>query len=166
MRYNKLSAVILALAILIQLSVPAVFIAEKNEILRKGTEYRLLVNWLSFDGDKMTLNYDILNNWDTDEMRYAVLQNEIDGVFHHVSLSKDRPAEGVCIQSASVRRFVSPIGEYTFPGIDEHDCTRKWNDLTNNGHYAVAVFRIYRDKALLTGVCLEDGTPLEDILLQ
>ena len=166
MRYSKLSAAILALAILIQLAVPAVFIAEKTAILREGTEYRLLVNWIDFDEDKITLQYDILNNWNDEEMRYAVLTNEVDGVFHQILLSKDPPEEGVYMRSASVRKFICPIEEYAIPGLDNDACFAKWNELTNSGHYAVAVFRSHQEKALLTGVCLEDGTPLEDALQQ
>jgi hypothetical protein len=163
MKYSKVSAVILAVAIIVQLAVPITIIIEQNKILREGTECRLRVNWLGFDDDDIELNYEILNNWNTDDMRYAALKNETDGVFQHLSLSKDPPEDGIYMKSASVRKFVCPIEEYTIPGIDEDECATKWNELTVQGHYMIAAIKIYQGKALLTGVFLDDGTPAEEL---
>lgn len=162
MKYSKQSAVLLAAAILIQLAIPGVFIAEKNRILREGTEYRIRVQWLDFEDNGIELSYEIQNNWDNDEMRYAVPENEYEGVYRNLRLTKEPPADGPYMQSASVRRFESPIGEYTLFNADEKALRERWNELLNQGHYCVASVTIRNGKALLTGVFLDDGTPIED----
>ncbi|MBQ6067001.1 MAG: hypothetical protein IJK89_09265 [Clostridia bacterium] len=163
MKYGKLSVALLALAVLIQLAVPCAFILEKNTILDKGTTYRIRVNWIDFEDDLLELKYDISNNWDTDEMRYATPENEYDGIYQSLRLTKERTDSDACMKSASVREFRSPIGEYAFPDVKHEHAYQTYIDLYDNGRYFYAAIVVYHGKALLTGVYLDDGTPVETV---
>ena len=163
MKYSKLSAALLAVAILIQLAIPCAFIYEKNNILKNGTEYRIRVNWINFEDGVMELNYQISNDWNTDEMRYATPENEYEGLYQSLRLTEEKPDGDACMKSASVRKFQSPIGEYSFPDLNEEQSYQTYMDLCDNGRYFYASFVVYHAKALLTGVYLDDGTPVETV---
>ena len=163
MKYSKTSAILLAAAIVLQLAIPALFVTEKSRILQNGDEYRIRVNSLSFADDMIELDYEITNNWDSDEMRYAVPENEYQGVYMWLRLTKEPPASGVFMQSASVREYRSPIGEYAFPDIDADKASHTFSELYDYGHFFYAAVKIYHGKALLTGVYLDDGTPVEQL---
>lgn len=163
MKYSKTSAVLLALAILIQLLIPAVFIAEKYTILQNGKEYKIRVSWLDYEDNVIRLSYDIPNEWENDKKIYAALKNESDGIYRNLELTDSWPEDGAFFKSASVRKFRLPIDEYTCPDLDESGFYDKYNELTQQDHWFYSTIKVNHFKALLTGVYLDDGTPVEEI---
>ena len=161
-KYTKLSAALLAAAILLQLAVPALFVAQKNRILQYGAEYRLRVESIHVDDNVLELSYRIGNLMNGKEARYAALSGEQMGTVPYLLLSKEKP-EGPCFKSASVREYRCPVGEYAFPDIDEDKTYQVYADLCAQGHTLYSTIKIYREKALLTGVYLDDGTPVEEL---
>lgn len=163
MKYGKLSAVLLAVAVLVQLAIPCAIIMEKNAVLDKGTEYRVRVSWMDFEDGKLELYYEISNDLNTDEMRYATPENEYEGIYRTLRLTKERQDSDACMKSASVREFRCPIGEYSYPDVKEEQANRTYLDLCDSGRFFYAAIVVYHGKALTTGVYLDDGTPVETI---
>ena len=163
MKYSKTSAVFLAVAILLQLAIPCVYIAEKNVILKRGTEYRIRVEYLEFDDGKIELNYNVIKNYKDDELRYASLKNPQNGEYQYMQLTSLQPEEGPYIKSASLRKYRSPVDEYPMTDLEESDAYQSIVPYLDNGRYFYSTVVIYNGKAILTGVFLDDGTPVENI---
>ena len=163
MKYSKRSVVFLIAAIILQLGILLTYTAEKSAIVTKGTEYRLRIQTLEFDDDKLILDYPVINHDIRKSARYAVPECEQNGVYQYMEFSESKPKGVTALKSSSVRKFRFPADEYFFEDAEHSALADQYWEYINSGHFFYSTVNIYQGDAVITGVFLDNGTPVEDI---
>lgn len=163
MKNNKLAIFLLLPVMLIQILIPCSFVFEKEKILSSGAEYKFEIEYILAQSDnELELKYSLPLYDDKINMRYAVFEEAQNGRYKITALRRSKPDTPLYLKSASSLEFVCPISVYALKDggakkIAEALMKRKYE----YDPYSTA--KIFNGKAVITGVFLGDGMPIEDI---
>lgn len=161
---NKTAAVILlCIAFIFQLMIPVSLIIEKETIKTYGTEYKLLISSISYE-DKNTLEiyYHGEHNLNTDDKyRYVTLTNINEDLWAFEKSYTETPDTYSYLRSSSIKKFEIPVRYYQLNNKSAEVITDNAATVQNANRYFYSTIKILNGKCVLTGIFLDDGSPIE-----
>lgn len=166
MKHKLFTIILLSVCFLFQLAVPVIFIAEKEIILTRGTEYKFAVSYIfEEDDNELELSYPgeyIIS--DDIYYGYAEFYKESNGLCYIDKLAQKVTSESKYLRSASSIEYKLPISYYTLKNDNADELALKAQQMINSNRSFYTSVRVLNGKSVITGVFLDDGTPIENLI--
>lgn len=160
---KKTLLLVLILAIIVQILVPAYMIWEKYNVLKNGDEVKIKVAPIdpydAFRGRYVSLWYDDDLSYEERNGKYGILEVDEDGFSTVKKVVKEKPEGELYITSKEDDYFYIPLDRYYM----EETLAPKAENMLSEEKEAYVTIRIKDDKSVLSGLYF-DGKPVEELL--
>ena len=160
---KKTVLLVLILAIIVQIAVPAYMIWGKYDVLKNGEEVKIKVAPIdpydAFRGRYVSLWYDDDLSYEERQGKYGILEIGEDGFATVKKVVKEKPEDELYITSKDDDYFYIPLDRYYM----EETLAPKAESMITEEKEAYVTIRIKEDKAVLSGLYIDDK-PIEKLL--
>ena len=160
---NKITALILlAISVAVQLLIPFSYITKNEITAKRGGEYRLEISSFFQYDEGLYLSY----SCETPEQTkyYTVFEEQENGVYIENGYTYSRPDSGVYLKTDTSDKYMTSACIYEADADTADKLMHEIWILSNNGRYFYAAVKLLNGHAVLTGVFLDDGTPIEALI--
>lgn len=159
---KKILLLLLIVAVIVQLFVPAYMIWERFDVLKSGDEVKIAVRPIdpydAFRGRYVALRFDYDLDYSERNGQYGVLEVDENNFAKVVCVTKKKPDTGLYLVSDESHYFTIPLDRYYM----EETLAPKAEAMLNNSQAYITV-RIKGDKAVISGLYI-NNTKAEDLL--